>query len=89
MHTVVIDYCTGCKLCLPPCPVDCIDLVDNATFRDICSCSSPEKITKLKKTFAAFSRANKTQRSLRFDLEKKAKQEAFEIKKKEILNRKQ
>jgi electron transport complex protein RnfB len=24
MHTVVADICTGCELCLAPCPVDCI-----------------------------------------------------------------
>jgi electron transport complex protein RnfB len=27
MHTVIADHCTGCELCLPPCPVDCIRLV--------------------------------------------------------------
>ena len=26
MHTVVINACTGCELCLPPCPIDCIDM---------------------------------------------------------------
>ena len=24
MHTVIADECTGCELCVPPCPVDCI-----------------------------------------------------------------
>jgi electron transport complex protein RnfB len=24
MHTVLTELCTGCELCLPPCPVDCI-----------------------------------------------------------------
>jgi electron transport complex protein RnfB len=24
MHTVIEPYCTGCGLCLPVCPVDCI-----------------------------------------------------------------
>ncbi|MFM8547920.1 MAG: RnfABCDGE type electron transport complex subunit B, partial [Betaproteobacteria bacterium] len=24
MHTVIAELCTGCELCLPPCPVDCI-----------------------------------------------------------------
>ena len=27
MHTVVEAECTGCELCLPPCPVDCIEWV--------------------------------------------------------------
>ena len=27
MHTVIADECTGCDLCLPPCPVDCIEMV--------------------------------------------------------------
>ena len=29
MHTVLTDLCTGCELCIPPCPVDCIDLVED------------------------------------------------------------
>jgi electron transport complex protein RnfB len=27
MHTVLKVHCTGCELCIPPCPVDCITLV--------------------------------------------------------------
>jgi electron transport complex protein RnfB len=30
MHTVIEAYCTGCELCLPVCPVDCIHL-ENAS----------------------------------------------------------
>jgi Na+-translocating ferredoxin:NAD+ oxidoreductase subunit B len=30
MHTVIAPYCTGCELCLPVCPVDCIAL-ENAS----------------------------------------------------------
>jgi electron transport complex protein RnfB len=26
MHVVVSDLCTGCELCVPACPVDCITL---------------------------------------------------------------
>ena len=27
MHSVIADECTGCGLCIDPCPVDCIDMV--------------------------------------------------------------
>jgi electron transport complex protein RnfB len=27
MHTVIEAECTGCDLCVDPCPVDCIDMV--------------------------------------------------------------
>ena len=26
MHSIISDECTGCELCVAPCPVDCIDL---------------------------------------------------------------
>ena len=25
-HTVIDEECTGCELCLPPCPVECIHM---------------------------------------------------------------
>ena len=28
MHTVIISECTGCDLCVEPCPVDCIDMIE-------------------------------------------------------------
>ena len=28
MHTVLEDVCTGCDLCVAPCPVDCISMVE-------------------------------------------------------------
>ena len=28
MHTVLLDRCTGCELCIAPCPVDCIVMAD-------------------------------------------------------------
>ena len=28
MHTVIDPLCTGCELCIPVCPVDCISLVN-------------------------------------------------------------
>ena len=27
MHTVIPELCTGCDLCVPPCPVDCIAMI--------------------------------------------------------------
>jgi len=27
MHTVIPQLCTGCELCIPPCPVDCIAML--------------------------------------------------------------
>jgi electron transport complex protein RnfB len=30
LHTVVAERCTGCELCIAPCPVDCIAMVDLA-----------------------------------------------------------
>jgi len=27
MHTIISAECTGCELCLAPCPVDCITMV--------------------------------------------------------------
>jgi electron transport complex protein RnfB len=32
-HTVIEAQCTGCELCLPPCPVDCIELRPPAAAR--------------------------------------------------------
>lgn len=29
MHSILTDLCTGCELCIAPCPVDCIDLVED------------------------------------------------------------
>jgi len=38
MHTVLNDLCTGCELCIAPCPVDCISLVPRAELSPL----SPE-----------------------------------------------
>lgn len=27
MHTIIASECTGCELCIAPCPVDCISMV--------------------------------------------------------------
>jgi electron transport complex protein RnfB len=30
MHTVISELCTGCDLCVEPCPVDCIDMISQS-----------------------------------------------------------
>ena len=27
MHTIIPDLCTGCELCVAPCPTDCISMI--------------------------------------------------------------
>lgn len=34
MHTVIADQCTGCELCVAPCPVDCIRMAPIAEDRE-------------------------------------------------------
>jgi electron transport complex protein RnfB len=34
---VLTQYCTGCELCLAPCPVDCIDMVELGTLAQQCN----------------------------------------------------
>jgi electron transport complex protein RnfB len=33
MHTVIGEQCTGCELCIPACPVDCIAMIDASSPR--------------------------------------------------------
>ena len=87
IHTVITQYCTGCKLCLPPCPVDCIELQANTHFEKTCHNISLDEQRALKKEFAAFSRNNRKQHVHRLERIKKEKQELFERRKGEILNR--
>ena len=30
MHSVIDDICTGCELCIEPCPVDCIEIIEKS-----------------------------------------------------------
>ena len=87
MHTVITHHCTGCELCLPPCPVDCINLELNSEFKKASNAISNEEIRELKKTFALFSRSNKENRTQRIEKLKEKKQMLFELKKNELLKR--
>ena len=35
MTQVIAKECTGCDLCLPVCPVDCIDMIESEPFQKI------------------------------------------------------
>ena len=35
MHTVLADVCTGCELCIPVCPVDCINMIPVSTTESV------------------------------------------------------
>jgi len=61
MHTVIAHWCTGCELCLPPCPVDCIALVPVASLPDADS-------SRDRHDFRAFRRArDETERAARLE----------------------
>lgn len=85
MHTVIKQNCTGCKLCLPPCPVDCIVLDTNVEFERASKNLSKQQKSELKKSFAIFSRENKQRRETRQKNALAEKQAAFERKKQALL----
>jgi electron transport complex protein RnfB len=43
MHTVIEPWCTGCELCVPVCPVDCISLENVTGERSGWSAWSPRQ----------------------------------------------
>ena len=45
LHTVIVDDCTGCDLCIDPCPVDCIDMVERPKAPDYWTPVHPKVIS--------------------------------------------
>ena len=69
MHTVIADECTGCELCLDPCPVDCIRLITDSSHDAIHLTLLPE-ISSVRATRA---RERFTKRLKRRDRQKTTK----------------
>ena len=79
MHTVITEECTGCELCIAPCPVDCIKMIP-LDFED-------DEITKRKKSDLARKRYElKKQRMIRDKNKAKANRVTSEEKKQAIAN---
>jgi electron transport complex protein RnfB len=53
MHTVIEAACTGCDLCLPVCPVDCIEMVPVSNERTGWSAWSAELAQQARKRYEA------------------------------------
>jgi electron transport complex protein RnfB len=56
MHTVIVDDCTGCELCVAACPVDCIELL-------------PMPLQQIDEVHASAARANFQRREMRLTRE--------------------
>jgi Na+-translocating ferredoxin:NAD+ oxidoreductase subunit B len=53
MHTVIEPLCTGCELCLPACPVDCIHSEDATPGRSGWAAWSDEDAERARTRYAA------------------------------------
>lgn len=67
--------------------MDCIVLDDNTEFTQACQDTTKQEQSKLKKSFAVFSRTNKERREKRLEEASQAKQAAFERKKQKLMER--
>jgi electron transport complex protein RnfB len=63
MHVVLSEWCTGCDLCIPPCPVDCITMIDVTATKTGWDAWSPE--------LAQIARTRYEARDIRLDREQK------------------
>jgi electron transport complex protein RnfB len=63
MHTVISELCTGCKLCVAPCPVDCITMPEITPGRSGWDAWSPGQADAARQRHAL--RAQRLQREAR------------------------
>ena len=55
MHIVIEDICTGCELCIEPCPVDCIETINIEKEKS-------DNIRNNSKEFFNYTKKNRTQK---------------------------
>ena len=55
MHVVIEDICTGCELCIEPCPVDCIETINIEKEKS-------DNIRNNSKEFFNYTKKNRTQK---------------------------
>jgi electron transport complex protein RnfB len=53
MHTVIEPWCTGCELCIPVCPVDCIALAPISGEKTAWDAWTPEQALTAKTRYQA------------------------------------
>ena len=90
MHTVIKDECTGCDLCLEPCPVDCIDMrpIENNIGIDIKGIKVKNLINKKKSNIAKSRYEFRLKRIKREDEEKRIKSKISLLTKSKLINEK-
>jgi electron transport complex protein RnfB len=57
MHTVIARLCTGCELCVPVCPVDCISLLPVSGSRTGWQAWSDSQAQEARARYAGFLEA--------------------------------
>jgi electron transport complex protein RnfB len=80
MHTVIEPYCTGCELCLPVCPVDCILLENVSGEATGWAAWSPEQAKQARKRYEFSSfRRKRHEREHEERLEEKARMKLADL----------
>ena len=70
MHGVISELCTGCELCIEPCPVDCIELVEIETTKSKIIRDRSEKFFDLKNILnTGLSKNSKLNKNIKLNIE--------------------
>jgi len=73
MHSVIESECTGCELCITPCPMDCIEMIEPTTkhiggpWQDYSLQSADHSRSRRQNQLARISDASKSKRSVNID----------------------